>query len=141
VRLANDAKYDLVVMGSTGRSGLPRVLLGSTAEAVARRVACSVLTVKREDVLATKSEAEVGEISQWLAEGRRLLDQARYEEALTRFDRCLLRDPYLATAIELAGTAHERLGNQEMAHELRTQAELIRHRLWQQPTDRHVTIV
>jgi nucleotide-binding universal stress UspA family protein len=37
---------DLIVMGTHGRSGLGRLLLGSVAEQVVRRASCSVLTVK-----------------------------------------------------------------------------------------------
>lgn len=46
VRLANDNKADLIVMGSHGRSGLSRLLLGSVAEKVLRTAPCPVLTVK-----------------------------------------------------------------------------------------------
>jgi universal stress protein A len=38
--------YDLVVMGTHGRSGLSHVLLGSVAERVVRHAPCPVLTVR-----------------------------------------------------------------------------------------------
>jgi nucleotide-binding universal stress UspA family protein len=37
---------DLIVMGTHGRSGLGRLILGSVAEAVLRQAPCPVLTVK-----------------------------------------------------------------------------------------------
>jgi nucleotide-binding universal stress UspA family protein len=41
---------DLVVMGTHGRTGLPRLLLGSVAERVVRLAQCPVITVPcRED--------------------------------------------------------------------------------------------
>lgn len=135
VQLANDAKYDLIVIGSTGRSGLPRALLGSTAETVTRRVACSVLIVKREDVLSARLESEVADLSRLVAEGEELLAAGNYEEAIQRFDQCLLKDPYLVSAVEGQAAAHEALGHQHQATELREQAALIRRELWQlQPT-------
>jgi nucleotide-binding universal stress UspA family protein len=130
IRLAGDAKYDLIVMGSTGRSGLPRILLGSTAETVARRAPCSVLTVKREDVLSAKLEGEVSDLNRLLIEGQELLEQGLYQEAIGRFDQCLLKDPYLATAVEGLATAHERLGHADTAADLHEQAALIRRELW-----------
>jgi universal stress protein E len=133
VRLAVDAKYDLVVLGSTGRSGLPRMLLGSTAETVARRVACSVLTVKHEDVLTGRLESEIADLNRLVAEGEELLAQGLCEEAIQRFDQCLLKDPYLATAVEGQAAAYEALGNHAQAAELREQAAFIRRELWQQP--------
>jgi nucleotide-binding universal stress UspA family protein len=137
IQLAGDAKYDLIVMGSTGRSGLPRILLGSTAETVARRAPCAVLTVKREDVLSAKLEGEVGDLNRLLVEGEEFLEQGLYQEAIGRFDQCLLKDPYLATAVEGLASAHEHLGHTDTAADLHEQATLIRRELWRQhePTE------
>jgi nucleotide-binding universal stress UspA family protein len=46
VRYATDAGIDLIVMGTHGRSGLERLLMGSVAEKVMRDAPCSVLVVK-----------------------------------------------------------------------------------------------
>lgn len=46
LRLAETGRYDLVVMGTHGRTGLRRLLMGSIAEAVARRSPIPVLTVR-----------------------------------------------------------------------------------------------
>jgi nucleotide-binding universal stress UspA family protein len=46
VRYARDANMDLIVMGTHGRSGLERLLMGSVAEKVMRDAMCSVLVVK-----------------------------------------------------------------------------------------------
>ena len=46
LRVAREAPADLVVMGTHGRTGLRRLLLGSVAERVLRQAPCSVLTVK-----------------------------------------------------------------------------------------------
>jgi hypothetical protein len=47
VALAKAENVDLIVMSSHGRSGLSRILLGSTAEAVMRLAPCPVLVVKQ----------------------------------------------------------------------------------------------
>jgi nucleotide-binding universal stress UspA family protein len=44
---AKDNAADLIVMGSHGRTGLGRLLMGSVAELVVRRASSPVLTVKR----------------------------------------------------------------------------------------------
>lgn len=46
VRVAKDRKVDLIVVSSHGRTGLGRILFGSTAEAVVRHASCPVLVVK-----------------------------------------------------------------------------------------------
>lgn len=46
VERANEWEADLIVVGSHGRTGLSRLFLGSTAEAVAGHAGCSVEIVK-----------------------------------------------------------------------------------------------
>lgn len=48
LRCAGEWKADLLVMGSVGRTGLSRILLGSVAGKVLREMPCSVITVKPE---------------------------------------------------------------------------------------------
>ena len=46
VRVAKERDVDIIVIASHGRTGLGRILFGSTAEAVVRHAACPVLVVK-----------------------------------------------------------------------------------------------
>ena len=46
LRVARERHCDLVVIGSHGRSGLGRVLMGSVAEEVSRKSPCPVLIVR-----------------------------------------------------------------------------------------------
>jgi nucleotide-binding universal stress UspA family protein len=43
---AREAKSDLIVVGTHGRTGLEHALMGSIAERVVRRAHCPVLTVR-----------------------------------------------------------------------------------------------
>jgi len=49
LRAASDDRADLVVMGTHGRVGRLRALIGSVAEAVVRNSPCPVLTVREPD--------------------------------------------------------------------------------------------
>lgn len=46
VRMAQEEQADLLVIGTHGRTGLKRVLMGSVAESVMRQATCPVLTLK-----------------------------------------------------------------------------------------------
>jgi nucleotide-binding universal stress UspA family protein len=46
VRFARDSKFDLIVMGTHGRTGIKHALIGSVAEKVVRKAPCPVLTVR-----------------------------------------------------------------------------------------------
>ncbi|HTV25720.1 MAG TPA: universal stress protein [Polyangiaceae bacterium] len=58
VRFAKDEGYDLIVMGTHGRHGVARVLLGSVAARVVQTAECPVLTVRRR---AQRAEAALHE--------------------------------------------------------------------------------
>lgn len=50
---AEEVHCDLIVMGTHGRSGLDRLLMGSVAEQVVRKAPCPVLTVKLPTAVKT----------------------------------------------------------------------------------------
>jgi nucleotide-binding universal stress UspA family protein len=49
VRLAGDEAAEMIVMGTHGRTGLTRLLMGSVAEAIVRRAPCPVLVYREVD--------------------------------------------------------------------------------------------
>jgi nucleotide-binding universal stress UspA family protein len=57
VRAAQDRHCDMIVMGTHGRTGLARLLMGSVAEQVLRQAPCPVLTVKNMPAAAAAKTA------------------------------------------------------------------------------------
>lgn len=53
VKFAKESGADLIVIGSHGRTGLRRLLVGSVAEAVVRQAECPVITIKTPEELPT----------------------------------------------------------------------------------------
>jgi nucleotide-binding universal stress UspA family protein len=49
VERAASGGYDLLVLGTHGRTGLSHLLMGSVAEKVVRRAPCPILTVRETD--------------------------------------------------------------------------------------------
>ena len=60
VRYGRDAGIDLIVMGTHGRTGIERLLLGSVAEKVMREASCSVLVVKLPKGIPATERPDVG---------------------------------------------------------------------------------
>lgn len=58
--IAETERPDLLVIGTHGRTGMARVLLGSTAEKVLRGAPCPVLAVKAEPSPSSASSAPSG---------------------------------------------------------------------------------
>ena len=46
LRICRECNSDLIVMGTHGRTGMSRLLMGSVAEEVLRKASCPVMTVK-----------------------------------------------------------------------------------------------
>ncbi len=58
-RLAEETQAGLIVLGTHGRTGLSRLLMGSVAEHVVRTAACPVLTVRTPVYLVKRQHATV----------------------------------------------------------------------------------
>ena len=57
VEYATDRAFDLIVMGTHGRTGVAHLLLGSVAEQVVRTAPCPVLTVRERRAPVFSMEA------------------------------------------------------------------------------------
>ena len=59
VRIAAEEGVEMIVLGTHGRSGITRMLMGSVAEAVVRRAPCPVLVYRAaaETLVGRKAEA------------------------------------------------------------------------------------
>jgi nucleotide-binding universal stress UspA family protein len=132
LRLARELPSDLLVMGSVGRSGLSRFVLGSVAEKVARELPCSIMTVKSEEFIRLQLRAEIDDIQRHVQRAQSLLEKGFVQEALGEFRNCVSHDPMYAPAWEGAAAAHERLGNADEAEQCRRRAEEIVQQLWDQ---------
>jgi nucleotide-binding universal stress UspA family protein len=57
VEQATDGPFDLIVMGTHGRTGLSHAVTGSVAERVVQKAPCAVLTVRETDPAMLKQAA------------------------------------------------------------------------------------
>jgi nucleotide-binding universal stress UspA family protein len=59
VRIAEDEGAEMIVLGTHGRTGVTRLLMGSVAEAVVRRAPCPVLVYRETPARLAKPKATV----------------------------------------------------------------------------------
>jgi tetratricopeptide (TPR) repeat protein len=116
---------DLIVMGSTGRSGLARILMGSITRRVIQQLPCSLLTVKPEEVAEEEFTSDLNTINILYAEGREFLAAKSYDAALVKFNQVLARDPFHAGALAGRAAAFDHLGHAQDAARSRQRAETI----------------
>ncbi len=126
IAAAKEHQADLIVMGATGRTGLVRVLLGSTARRVLRDLPCSLLTVKQEDVIEEFLADDLNTIALLMAEGYALYQAGSYEPAAAKFRQALARNPFNLQAVERLAEAYHKLGQNEQEATYRRRAQLLR---------------
>ena len=135
ITCARETAADLLVMGSVGRTGLARLLVGSVAEKVTREMPCSVVVVKAEHAARVQVEAEIADVEARFRQGQELLDGGFPTEAMGRFESCIGKDMMFAPAWEGLATAHARLGHAEKAEECRQQAKYVHQKNWERKVE------
>lgn len=138
VALAGHENADLLVVGSVGRSGLARMLVGSTAERVVRHMPCSTVIAKSRDAIRLQLEEEIADVELHFNEGREYLRNDSPLEAIRYFDYCLSKDMMFAPAYEGLAEAHERLGHHRRAEECREQAGYVHRKNWERKVEAEV---
>lgn len=109
-------KHDLLIMGTTGRSGLRRVLMGSVAEKVIREIPCSFITVKSQDIIQLRFDNEVKEIEIHFKKANELLDKGFYEEAINQYRICTQINNMYIPAIYKLAVVHRKIGKSAKAN-------------------------
>ncbi|WP_100613754.1 universal stress protein [Confluentibacter citreus] len=120
---------DLLVMGTAGRTGLNRLMLGSVTEKVIREVPCSFLTLKSEDALSLSLDSSIKDLEGYYKVGVQLLENGFYDEALGQFKACLnINNMHIPSYIQ-AAKVYDSINEPEKAKLYRNQAFDIKEKL------------
>jgi nucleotide-binding universal stress UspA family protein len=101
---------DLIVMGSTGRTGLRRFLLGSVTHRVLQHLPCCLLTIKGEDLVDPLLEADIRTVDLLMAQGHEMLAAGRTTEAAAKFQQVVLQDPFRVDALRVLAQSCAKVG-------------------------------
>jgi nucleotide-binding universal stress UspA family protein len=130
VAVAGEIKADLLVMGTVGRTGLARILMGSVTRKVAQGMPCSIATVKSEHAIRLQLDAEIADIEVHLKQGQELLEHGLAEEAMSQFRHCIAKNRMYAPAWEGLAAANRRLNHKKEAKNCAEKAKSIVQQLW-----------
>jgi nucleotide-binding universal stress UspA family protein len=136
VRVAAETGADLLVMGSIGRTGVRRLLVGGVARKVAQQMPCSIVTVRSEEPIRLTIEDEVRKPDANFCaakkrdtscarfeHGKELLDQGFADQALAHFHDCLDEFDLCPHAWGSMAEAHRRLGHEQEAEKCQKRAD------------------
>lgn len=129
LKTISNKSIDLLVMGTAGRTGLGRLMLGSVTEKVIREVPCSFMTLKSEDALSLSLDANIKDLDGYYRVGVKLLQDGFYEEALSQFKACLnINNMHMPSYVQIA-KVYDHIKQPEKAKLYRKQSVDIREKL------------
>lgn len=121
---------DLLIMGTAGRSGLNRLVIGSVTEKVIREVPCSFLTLKSQDVIRVHLETEIRDFETVFASAEQLEKDGFYEEAIEQYKASLGINTMHVPAYFAIANLFDKLEKPEKAALYRKSANEIKERIW-----------
>lgn len=122
--------HDLLVMGTNGRSGLNRIVMGSVTEKVTREMPCSFVTTKTQDIIQLRFDNEIKEIEIHFKNANNLVENGFYKEAINQYMICLqINDMHIPTMYKLA-EVHKIIGDNAKAGYYDNMAKDLLARLW-----------
>jgi nucleotide-binding universal stress UspA family protein len=123
-------EVDLLVMGTNGRSGFSRMLMGSVTEKVIRELPCSFVTTKTQNIFKLKFDNEIKEIEIHFKNAEKLEKSGLYEEAIEQCLICLqINDMHVPSMYKLSNL-HKVLGNDDKVEYYDKMATKLLQRLW-----------
>ncbi len=148
LKTARENDTDLLVMGSVGRSGISRFLIGGVARRVAQRMPCSIITVRSEDPVQLHIDHEVPKpernacarkplhaACERLTHGQELLEHGFPQEALRHLQECVSEYDLCPRAWATLATTHNRLGHRVEAEKCEERATKLEQVLINSPVE------
>ncbi|MEM1259273.1 MAG: universal stress protein [Bacteroidota bacterium] len=129
---------DLLIMGTSGRTGLNRMLMGSVTEKVVRGVPCAFLTLKSEDVITLELKTHIRDIKELHKTAMHLIDDGFYDEAIGHLKACLNINYMYVPAYKGMAKVYDKLNQPERAKVYRINAKDIMDKIWYQKIEKEV---
>ena len=115
-------KYDsdLLIIGTTGKSGISKILMGSVTEKVIRKIPSSFITLKKEDVIVLEMESKLQSIENHFKIAKQLFEDGLYEESINEFKTCLEINFVHVPSLKGLAKAYKRTGDKINESKYRT---------------------
>ncbi|WP_086477829.1 MULTISPECIES: universal stress protein [Arenibacter] len=138
VNMVKKHKHDLLIMGTTGRSGLKRVLMGSVTSKVTRELPCSFITTKSKSILYSRFDNDVKEIETHFKKGMIMAEKGRPKDAIREFKLCLrINNMYIPAIYKLSEVFHQN-GDEAKALYYNNMAKELLTRLWDEDIEKEI---
>lgn len=121
---------DLLIMGTTGKTGLSKLLMGSVTEKVTRELPVSFITTKAKDITDNYLESNLKGIESILNPAKSLLEKGKYEQAIEKFLIGIKQYPDNIPMLKGIIKAYEATGNKKKANYYKEYIKEVIERIW-----------
>lgn len=125
-------KSSLNVMGTSGKTGLNRLILGSVTEKVIREVPCSFITLKTEDFISLKLKKRISNINNHYEIAVQLMNDGYFEESINEFEYCLNINDMHIPSLKGLSEVYKKLGNTDYSKSYDKIAKEVLVKIWDQ---------
>jgi len=121
---------DLLMMGTTGKTGLSKILLGSVTEKVTREVPCNFIVTSEAEISDEIFESNLKTIESLVVAARNHFDNEETEKAIEKYMHVLNHHPDSVPALIGLMQCYRKTGNQQKANLFRDYARKVINRIW-----------
>jgi nucleotide-binding universal stress UspA family protein len=121
---------DLLMMGTTGKTGLSKIFLGSVTEKVTREVPCNFIITNETEISAEIFESNLKTIESLIVAARTNFYNEEIEKAIEKFMHVLNHHPDSVPALIGLVKCYRKKGNEQRAIFFRDYARKVIDRLW-----------
>lgn len=123
-------KPDLLMMGTNGKTGLSKILIGSVTEKVIREVPCSFITTKTKNFIHFEVTSQIRDLDYHYQNAIDMIQDGYVKEALDQFHICLdINNMHLPSLLGLAKT-YKSIGENEKSLMFQKLASEIMSKSW-----------
>jgi nucleotide-binding universal stress UspA family protein len=121
---------DLLIMGTTGKTGLSKIFLGSVTEKVTREVPCNFIVTNEAEISGEIFESNLKIIESLIVAARNHFDNEETEKAIEKYMHVLNHHPDSVPALIGLMQCYRKTGNQQKANLFRDYARKVINRIW-----------
>ncbi len=130
LKAISENDIDLLLMGTAGKTGLSRLVIGSVTEKVTREVPCSFVTLKSADVIQLQLESKLKDLENHYQIAEQLMADGYFDESIEEYEKCIYINTMHVPSYYSIAKVYDKLEDPKNAQLFRDKGREIMDRMW-----------
>lgn len=130
LKAAKKYNPELIIMGTSGKTGLSKMIMGSVTEKVIREVPCSFMTLKSEDIINLKLITRIRDIQSHYDVADQLMKDGFFDKSINEFKICLSINDMHVPSLKGISIVYEKLNDKDNSEKYQNIAKEVLARIW-----------